>query len=559
MLQSITVTEILLKYISKNLGNKVLDFDIKNNDELTALHWAAAWPDIPVDLFKLIFKNSTDINVQENNKNTPLHIALIEKSKTATKNLLKHDAVDVNTGNIRKKTAIHFASEWPDIPDKLFKLILDKSTDINATTECGSTSDCKNCPLTPLHIALGTKSAVATRELLKHMKLLDGKYVEDVDVNAKDGHKQTALHPAAAWAQIPIEFFTIILNKSIDINAKSKCESTPLSLALWNKSETATRELLKHVKWVDGKYLEDVDVNIQNGEGDIALHLAAQWTDIPGDLFKWILRKSANVNAQNKHGDTPLHFALYNYSKTATEELLKCDNLDANAKGFDNATALHLAALWPDIPRHCFRTILEKSADINAINIYGNSPIFLALVNQSVIASEELLGRLLLKGQVSCISAEINLIGATRNEYDATALHYAASWPDIPEDIFKKILDQSIDINAKNKCGDTPLHSALFSKSKTATEQLLKHVKCVDGREMEDVDVNIKRLKGNLALHEAVQWSDIPLDLFKGILEKTTDVNAPNDDGETPLQLADICKLNKEAFKLLQHRVDSTV
>jgi ankyrin repeat protein len=302
-----------------------------------------------------------------------------------------------------------------------------------------------------------------------------------------------------------------------------------------------------------------VDVNIKNEEGDTALHRAAQWTDIPGDLFKWILRKSANVNAQNKHGTTPLHFALWYKSKTATEELLKCDNLDANAKGFNNATALHLATSWPDIPRHCFRTILEKTADINATNIHGESPLLLALVNQSVIASEELLGRLLLEGQVSGISAEINLIGATRNEYDATALHYAVRWPDIPEDIFKKVLHQSIDINAKTKCGDTPLHSALFYKSKTATEQLLKHVKCVDGREMEDVDVNIKWLKGNAALHLAVRWSDIPLDLLKGILEKTTDVNAPNDDGETPLNLADECKLNKEAFKLLQHRVDSTV
>ncbi|EFX78135.1 hypothetical protein DAPPUDRAFT_320614 [Daphnia pulex] len=560
MLQSITVTEILLKYISTNVGDKVLDVNIKNNDEQTALHWAAAWPDIPVDLFKLILGKYTDINAQDNNKDTPLHAALMGKSKTATKKLLKHDAVDVNTGNIRKKTATHFAAEWPDIPDKLFKLILEKSVDINATTDCGA-SNCGNCQchLTPLHMALGTKSAVATRELLKHVKLLDGKYVEDVDVNAKDNHEQTALYLAAMWAQIPIELFTIILNKSTDINAKSKCENTPLSVALWNKSETATRQLLQHVKWVDGKNFKDVDVNIKNGEGDTALHRAAQWTDIPGDLFKWILQKSTNVNAQNKHGTTPLHFALWNKSKTATEELLKCDNLDSNTKGFNNATALHLATSWPDIPRHCFRTILEKTADINATNIHGETPLLLALRGKSVIASEELLGRLLLKGQVSCISAEINLIGTTRNEYDVTALHCAASWPDIPEDIFKKVLDQSIDINAKTKCGATPLHSALFNKSKTATEQLLKHVKCVDGREMEDVDVNIKGFKSDAALHVAVQWSDIPLDFLKSILEKTTDINASNDDGETPLKLADICKLNKEAFKLLQHRSTSLI
>jgi hypothetical protein len=31
---------------------------------------------------------------------------------------------------------------------------------------------------------------------------------------------------------------------------------------------------------------------------------------------------------------------------------------------------------------------------------------------------------------------------------------------------------------------------------------------------MEDVDFNIKGLKGDAALHLAVQWSDISLDLF---------------------------------------------
>jgi hypothetical protein len=76
---------------------------------------------------------------------------------------------------------------------------------------------------------------------------------------------------------------------------------------------------------------------------------------------------------------------------------------------------------------------------------------------------------------------------------------------------------------------------------------------------MEDVDFNIKGLKGDAALHLAVQWSDIPLDLFKGILNKTTNVNATNINGETLLQLADECKLNKEAFEFLRNCADSTV
>lgn len=93
----------------------------------TALHFAAAWPTIPVHLFKLIVEKSTDINVQDQSGNIPLNVALGKRSKIATENLLKLQSLDVNIKNIHNKTVLHFAAKWPDIPVEMFKLILEKN------------------------------------------------------------------------------------------------------------------------------------------------------------------------------------------------------------------------------------------------------------------------------------------------------------------------------------------------------------------------------------------------------------------------------------------------
>jgi ankyrin repeat protein len=190
---------------------------------------------------------------------------------------------------------------------------------------------------------------------------------------------------------------------------------------------------------------------------------------------------------------------------------------------------------------------LDNTNDIKARNTHGDSPLLIALWNSSVHLTEELLHRLLLLGEG----------GSSGEEVDFTeALYLAANWSDIPENLFKKILDQSTDVNAKNEEGNTALHIALYKECKTATEQLLNRVKCEDGTFVEDVDVNLKGLGDNTALHLAVQWSDIPFQLFEKILGKSADVTAKNLNDKTPLQLAEECQLNKRAMRLLRRRLN---
>jgi ankyrin repeat protein len=59
-----------------------VNVNLKNNNEETALHWAAAWPHIPEKLFQKILDISEDVNVEDITGKTPFDFAVTYKSMT---------------------------------------------------------------------------------------------------------------------------------------------------------------------------------------------------------------------------------------------------------------------------------------------------------------------------------------------------------------------------------------------------------------------------------------------------------------------------------------------
>jgi hypothetical protein len=104
-----------------------------------------------------------------------------------------------NIKNNDKEMAIHLAANWWEmIPVKLFRLIMDKTNDINDVIYNGNTA---------LVMALMKKSKVNVRELLEHKKDVNGTFVEVINVNVKGRNSYTAL---------PIE-------KIYNLTAESSC------------------------------------------------------------------------------------------------------------------------------------------------------------------------------------------------------------------------------------------------------------------------------------------------------------------------------------------------
>ena len=334
--------------IGKQCDNKVnellkhennVNVNVKNNTNDTPLHLASKWTNISADLFKIILEKSTDINAQDDEDGrTALHNAILCECDIATKALLAHNDVDFNVKNYTNETPLHLASKREEISSDLFKLILEKSRDINAQDNQGNTA---------LHYAILGESEIATEELLKH---------SDVNVNIKNYYDNiTALHFACCWKDIPVDLFNLILENSTDINTPDEDGRSALHWAIFHESEMATKELLAH---------NDVNVNFKNRNSGTALYSAClYWKDIPVDLFKIILEKTADVNAQCDDGRTALHWAIICKSDIATKELLAHKHVNVNVKDNKNKTALSYVSMWKAIPSDLFKLISERSTN----------------------------------------------------------------------------------------------------------------------------------------------------------------------------------------------------
>ncbi|XP_045027635.1 putative ankyrin repeat protein RF_0381 isoform X2 [Daphnia magna] len=245
-------------------------------------------------------------------------------------------------------------------------------------------------------------------------------------------------------------------------------------------------------------------------------YTALHWAANAGSAIKiqLLLDNKADVNVQDQiQGKTALHLALLKRWESAAEQLLQCDRVDVNIQEKNRWTALHQAALWKNVPTDLFKTIIDKSSNVNAKSILGRTALHLALRKKSATAAKELLNYNK-NGQ----RVDVNITDGLGK----TALHYAAGWPNIPVGLFKEILRNSADVNAIEKMEEsTALHFALEKQSITATAHLLGHP---------DINLNIKNKKHFLPFRFAVEWRDIPPHLFSIMLKKIS--NAREKTGE---------------------------
>jgi E3 ubiquitin-protein ligase mind-bomb len=323
--------------IKELVNHKDVNVNLKNNQNQTELHVASVWKNMSVDLFRKILEKSSDVNAQEKDGHTALHGAIRRKSETGVGELLKCNDINLNIKSCVSKTALHLASLWKNIPIELFRVIIEKSTNVNAQDD-GTTA---------LHWATFKQSTTAVEELLKH---------KDVDVNLKDNDNQMALHYAAVWKKISTELLTKILEKSADVNAQDERGNTALHRAIIQENKTAVKVLLKR---------KEIDFNLKNNQNQTALHLTSVKKDIPIDLFRMILEISTDVNAQDERGCTALHFAIIFKNRTAVEELLKRMDVNVTLKNNKNQTALNLCSEWKGIPANLLKIINEKTTAEN--------------------------------------------------------------------------------------------------------------------------------------------------------------------------------------------------
>lgn len=273
-----------------------------------------------------------------------------------------------------------------------------------------------------------------------------------IDTNIRNSEGETPLFVAVSHRHDPVARF--LLMNGADANLATHSRTTPLESSIHVVSATSMKLLLEH----------GADPNTRALDGRPLLAMS-QAGNLHG-LFRLLLDAGADVRTATY----PLHQAV-RFSLKATAMLLFEGGIDVNARDDRSDTALHLTAYhafeymmatFPasevdvqhggdetltstSVSESMAGLLIEKGADVNAVNMYGVTPLSLACRSDR----ESLVRLLITHGARSSLD-----LG-----FSSTPLHDACRRGN--EVIIRSLLQNGADINARNENNDTPLALAL--------------------------------------------------------------------------------------------------
>lgn len=204
-----------------------------------------------------------------------------------------------------------------------------------------------------------------------------------------------------------------------------------------------------------------------------------------GGAVKAHLVAGTDVNVADANGITPLIAAATSGQRDVVQLLLSA-GADINAHGPEERTAL-IYAIQAEQPEIALFLIEQKGVDLEARESHGSTPFVEAVAFNQLKVAEILLEK----------GADIN----ARGPVGRTALH--AVGPQLDVELFRWLLQRGANPDARDDDGATPLHHAtVFPMPADSAE----------------------RHDARSALHL--------------LLESTSDMNAANHIGQTPLHIA---------------------
>ena len=447
-------------------------------------------------MMKFLIRNNLEVNCCNASSRTLLHVVTdVEIAKLLT----SEHGLKLNAKDQREKMPLHSAVERGDV--ELVTYFLQSGADANAKDYYDG------CPLT---VALYQKHCKLEMVSL----LINGGSLVDLDIifsAAYNRFAEVCLTPE-------------IVKLLIDASGKSVdaiiCGKTFLHRACKSNLET-TRFLVEY----------GADVNMQDDEGNLPLHVAAKEGNV--DIAQFLLEQGSEVDVADDCGSTPLLVAAEHGNVEASKLLLMhSNNIYITNQNWD--TALHIGA------RHGLVEVVQSLL---------NFETFEKQMSACCQMKDEFLQSLLLK----------------RNILGRTALHEAVS-RSINTETVEILLAHGSDVNAKDDSGRTALHVAAVYGHREIMKLLLKHgseISAVDfengtvlqfavqSRNFETVSfaighctchtLNTANVKGNTPLHVALStfcMEKMLLKLIHLFVTNGCNVVAANNWGSTALHLA---------------------
>ncbi|KAI1659491.1 ankyrin repeat-containing domain protein [Daldinia decipiens] len=472
-----------------------------------------------IGLTRLLVKYNVNINATDEQKATPLLIAIRNQFEDLARCLLEYEP-DVNLADVDGRTPIYEAVRNQD--EGLVKLLLERGADVNVQTTQG---------LIPLHVA--SSSTPITQLLVEKTNdlnlkndsgltqlmflaskgwtasvkvLLEHKADTEIEVDrtATNWVGYTAISFAAFYNHP--ETITLLASYGANLNHKESIGLNPLHLAI------------DGIDGIEGGCLQAlmefrtrIDIDQVDNAGETALGLAAFENELkPIQLF---VRGGSNINSQDNMGRT----ALAKASKETIVSYLLGQGADPNMRGLDPTAAdspIHEACGYSYF--EIAKQLLDFGADIETMAVSGyGTPLMRACLpwdDSKKEDPERLIKYLIDRG--ANVNAKSYYVGSP---VAAAALGMKSS-------IVQLLLEKGVSVNSEDALGRRPIHFAALHS--IANFRILVEAKA-------DIEAKDKLHRG--VLHWAAQVGG--LEVIKHIIELNpqVDVDQRDIDGWTPL------------------------
>ena len=268
-----------------------------------------------IDVIKLCGMN-IDVNTQDCDGNTPLHIACETNDVKTVEYLTSKYCCNTNLVNREGCLPLHYAISL-SMPSDIIKAVSSRCTHVHTQNNDG---------LTPLHIACRTEQLHIIRILL-HNRC----FGHDV---GQVSHRYSELNISLLCKDE--EDINMLRSVATIQNANGYFDgSSPVHVACAHKNILAVKHLVHSLK---------CDLSCKDSEGKLPLHVASSYSL---DIVKVIVsgrNVEEDVNAVDYLGNTPLHLALIHSCLDIAMYLLLNFSCDISIRNGNKELPLHLAS-----------------------------------------------------------------------------------------------------------------------------------------------------------------------------------------------------------------------
>ncbi|KAI9147082.1 ankyrin repeat protein [Paramyrothecium foliicola] len=447
----------------------------QDNEGQTPLHLAVRKNQVPIAT-AMLKATTLSVKIRDNLKRTPLLIAA-ESEHTEMAKLLLEWGSDPNTEDATKRTPLLLAASKGN--EKFVKVLLEKGADPNRADHQGRTAlsqAAQNGHERVVRLLLctrKTKPSLDIRDNMGRTALLlaaENGYLEIVKdlLSHKADSAIADFDGMKAWQKAMSEGYTSIVDTLLS--------DPDISFHDWEKVDEALL-LASRRGWdamVEVLLEKNANVNFQSKEGWTALHVAVMKGH--RKVVKTLLKKGISVNIKDCKGRTALMQSVEHGFESIVNLLLARQKTQAGIDDWMGREALSLAAEKGYVG--IVKLLLEKNVDCNnPVDSMGRTAMSLAAMSGNKDIVEQLLKK--------------NANNGIKDSYDRTSLHHAA-WGG-HEDVVEILLKHGADFRALDSNGRSALHLAAERASERVVERLLEN------RD----NANLKSKDGQTALHRA--------------------------------------------------------